>query len=74
MIHHTKRYWADDPKRVIWAGNTACMWEKRTAYKVFMEKPGEKRPLERTRKRWKYNINMDLQEIRFEGVDLVDVA
>ena len=39
-----------------------------------MEKPGEKRPLERTRKRRKHNINMDLQEIRFEGVDLVDVA
>jgi hypothetical protein len=50
------------------------MWEKRTAYRVLMEKPGEKRPLERRRKRWKHNINMDLQEIRFEGADLVDVA
>jgi len=37
-------------------------------------KAGEQRPLERTRKRWKHNINMDLQEIRFEGVDLVDMA
>jgi len=43
----------------------ACMREKRTAYRVLMEKPGEKRPLERTRKRWKNNINIDLQEIRF---------
>jgi hypothetical protein len=41
------------------------MLEKRTAYRVLMEKPGGKRPLERTRKRWKHNINTDLQEIQF---------
>jgi hypothetical protein len=50
------------------------MWEKRTTYRILMEKPGETRPLERTRKRWKHNINIDLQDTRYEGVDLVDVV
>lgn len=52
----------------------AYVWENRTAYRVLMKKPGEKRPLEKTRKRWKHNINMDLQEILFEDVELVDVG
>ena len=38
----------------------ALIWEKTTACSVLMEKPGGKRPLERIRKRWKYNIKTEL--------------
>jgi hypothetical protein len=32
-------------RRTIWAGHVARMGEKRSAYKILVEKPGEKRPL-----------------------------
>jgi hypothetical protein len=36
------------------------MGEKRNAYRVLVEKPEEKRPLGRPRRRWVGNIKMDL--------------
>jgi len=36
--------------------------------------PEGQRPLGRPRRRWEYNIKMDLQEVGFEGVDWIDVA
>jgi hypothetical protein len=35
--------------------------EKRNAYRVMVEKPVEKRPLGRPRRRWEDNIKMDLR-------------
>jgi hypothetical protein len=43
------------------------MWDMRCAYKVLMGKPEEKRPLDRPRLRWKDNIKMGLQEVRWGG-------
>jgi hypothetical protein len=37
--------------------------EKRTAYRILVEKEESKRPLGRPRSRWVYNIKMDLREI-----------
>jgi hypothetical protein len=37
-------------------------------------KPEGKRPLGRPRSRWVYNIKMDLGEIRWDGMDWVDLA
>jgi hypothetical protein len=37
-------------------------------------KPEGKRPLGRPRRRWEYNIRMDLREIRWGGVDWIDLA
>jgi hypothetical protein len=37
-------------------------------------KPEGKRPLGRTRRRWVYNIKMDLGEIRWYGMDWIEVA
>jgi hypothetical protein len=34
----------------------------------------EKRPLEKPRRRWEYNIKMDLQEMVFGGMDWIDMA
>jgi hypothetical protein len=39
------------------------MGEDRGVYRVLMEKPEEKRPLGRSRRRWEDNIKMDLQEV-----------
>jgi hypothetical protein len=50
-------------RRMIWAGHAARMREKRNAHRILMGKPEEKRPLERPRRRWVYNIKMDLREI-----------
>jgi len=39
------------------------MRERRSVYRVFVEKPEGKRPLGRPRCRWKDYIKMDLQEV-----------
>jgi hypothetical protein len=50
------------------------MGEKRNAYRILVEKPEEKRPLGRPRRRWVDNIRMDLGEIGWDGVDRINVA
>jgi len=37
-------------------------------------KPEGKRPLGRPKSRWEDNIKMNLQEVRCEGMDYIDVA
>jgi hypothetical protein len=37
-------------------------------------KPEEKRPLGRLRRRWVYNIKMDLREIGWGGMDWIELA
>jgi hypothetical protein len=37
---------------------------ERGVYRVLVRKPEGKRPLGRPRRRWEYNIRMDLQEVR----------
>jgi hypothetical protein len=39
------------------------MGENRNAYRLLLRKPGGKRPLGRTRRRWMDNIRMDLVEV-----------
>jgi len=43
-------------------------------YRVFMGKPGGKRPMGRPRRRWEDNIKMDLQEVGCGGMDWVELA
>jgi hypothetical protein len=47
---------------------------KMNAYRIWVEKPEGKRPLERTRRRWVDNIKMDLRGIRRGGMDWIYVA
>jgi hypothetical protein len=42
------------------------MGERRGAYRDFVGKPEERRPLGRPRRRWKDNIKMDLREVGWE--------
>ena len=41
---------------------------------ILAEKPEGKRPLGRPRRRWDDNIKKDLQEVRCEGMDLIELA
>jgi hypothetical protein len=51
------------------------MGERRGAYRVLMGKTEGRRPLERTRRRWKGNIKMDLSEVRWGGgIDWIGMA
>jgi hypothetical protein len=55
-------------RRVRWAGHVARM-EKLNAYRVWVGKPEERRPLGRLICTWVDNINMDLREIKLGGMD-----
>jgi hypothetical protein len=50
-------------RRMRWAGNVACMERENVHNRVLMGKPEGKRPLERPRHKWEYNIKMYLQEL-----------
>ena len=50
-------------RRMRWAGHVARMGEDRGVHRVLLGKPEGKRPLGRPRRRWEYNIKMDLQEV-----------
>jgi len=60
--------------RMRWAGNVALMGEKRGVYRILVRKPEENRPLGRLRHRWEDNINIDLQEVGYWGMDWIDLA
>jgi hypothetical protein len=45
------------------------MGEKRNAYRILVENPEGKSPLGRPRRRWVDNIEMDLREIVWDGMD-----
>jgi hypothetical protein len=48
--------------------------EKRNAYKILVGKPEGKILLKRPTRRWVNNIKMDLREIRWDGMDWIDLA
>ena len=52
--------WVIKSIRMRWTGHVACMGEDRVVYRVLVRKPEGKRPLRRPKRRWVYNIRMDL--------------
>jgi hypothetical protein len=48
--------------------------EKRNAYRILVGNPEGKRPLGRPRRKWKYNIRMDIREIGWGGMDWIDLV
>jgi hypothetical protein len=61
-------------RRMKWAAHVARMGEKRNAYRILVIKPEGNRPLARPRRRWLYNIKLDLREIGWDVVDWLDMA
>jgi hypothetical protein len=47
---------------------------KRNAYKILLGRPEGKRPLGRPGRSWVNNINVDLREIGWGGIDWIDLA
>jgi hypothetical protein len=50
------------------------MGEGTGAYRILVGRPEGRRPLGRPRCRWEDNIKMDLQEVRWGGMDWIDTA
>jgi hypothetical protein len=55
-------------------GHVALIGKKRNVYRLLVRKPEGKRPLGRPRHRWVDNINIDLGEIVWGGVDWIGLA
>jgi hypothetical protein len=55
-------------------GACSTYGENRGAYRVLVRKPEGKRPLGRPRRRWKDNMNVDLQEVGCEDMDWIELA
>jgi hypothetical protein len=48
--------------------------DRRGVYRVLVRKPEGKRPLGRPMRRWEDNIKMDIQEVRCEGMDWIELT
>jgi len=55
-------------------GTRSTSGERRGVYSVLVGKPEGKRPLGGPRRRWEDNIKTDLQEVRYGGMDWIDMA
>ena len=61
-------------RRMRWAGHMAHMGKDRGVHRVLVGKPGGKRTLGRSRRRWEDNIKMDLQEVGGGRGDWMELA
>jgi hypothetical protein len=61
-------------RRTRMAGHIARTLEKRNICRILVGKPERKRPLGRPRRRWVDNVNMNLREIWWGGLDWSDLA
>jgi hypothetical protein len=61
-------------RRMRWAGHVARVGEERGVHRLLVGIPEEKRPLGRPRRRWEDNIKMNLQEIRGDREDWMELA
>jgi hypothetical protein len=55
-------------------GACSTYGESRGVYRVLVGKPEGKRPLGRPRRKWEDNIKMNLQEVKYGGIDWVEQA
>jgi hypothetical protein len=57
-----------------WALHVARTGEKKNAYRLLLGKPEGKRPLEKSKYRWVYNIKIDFGERELGGVERIGLA
>ena len=55
-------------RRMRWAGHVAHMGAERGVYRVLVGKPEGRSPMVRPRRRWVFNIRMDLHEVGWTGL------
>jgi hypothetical protein len=48
--------------------------ERRSAYRILVEKPEGMRPVRRPRRKWKYSIKMDVQDVGWRGTNWTDLG
>jgi hypothetical protein len=61
-------------RRMRWARHVARMREGGGVYRLLVGRPEGKRPLGRPRRRWEYNIKMDLRKIGIDGTNWIQLA
>jgi len=61
-------------RRMRWAGHVARMRKKTGVYGVLVGKSEGKRPLGRPKRGWEDNINVDLQEVEYGGMDWIELT
>jgi hypothetical protein len=61
-------------RRMRWAGHVDSIREKTNAYRILARNPEGKGPLGVYRRRWENNIEMDLREIGWSGMDWIHLA
>jgi hypothetical protein len=61
-------------RRMRWSVHVARMGEKRNMCRLLVGKPDRKRPQGRSRRMWVDNIEIDLAEIGWGGVDWIGLA
>jgi hypothetical protein len=61
-------------RRMRWAGHVASIWDSSGVYRVLVGKPEGKRLLGRPWRGKEDNIKMGLQEVRYEGMDWIDLV
>jgi hypothetical protein len=61
-------------RRMRWSGHLACMGRRIIHIEFCWGKPEGKRPLGRPRHTWEDNCKMDLREIRWGGMDWIDIT
>jgi hypothetical protein len=63
-----------EKRRMKWTGHAARMGQKRNAYRIFVTKPEDKKPLGRPRRRWEDNIKTDHKDIGWGSKDWIHLA
>jgi transcription termination factor 2 len=61
-------------RRMRWAGHVARIGEGRGVYRVLVGRPEGKSPLGRPRRRWKYNIKLELWENGIDRANWIQLA
>jgi hypothetical protein len=57
-----------------WVENVARIGEGRSVYRVLVGKSGGKKSQGRPKRKWEDNINMDLHEVGFGGMNWIEMA
>jgi hypothetical protein len=52
----------------------STFWREKNGYRMLVEKPEGKRPVEGRRRRWANNIKMDVRVVGWDGMDWIDLV